>query len=65
MREVIKNVRLFEGNSHGRGYRINCDVSERKQFCKLIKQFFIAVIKKESIINNVKNGKFMAMKIVL
>ena len=40
MRELIKNVRLFEGNSHGRGYRINCDVSERKQFCKLIKQMF-------------------------
>ena len=36
MKEVKKKVKEFESSRFGRGYRINCDVSERNNFAKMI-----------------------------
>ena len=38
LKEVKMKVLVFERSSHGRGYRINCDVSERKRFVDLLLQ---------------------------
>ena len=37
-KEVKKKVKEFESSRSGRGYRINCDVSERKRFVDMILQ---------------------------
>ena len=36
LKEVKMKVLVFERSTHGRGYRINCDLSERKRFVDLI-----------------------------
>ena len=36
MKDVKLRVKVFEISTHGRGYRINCDVSERKRFVDMI-----------------------------
>ena len=38
MKDVKKMVLMFERNTHGKGYRIYCDVSERKKFVDMILQ---------------------------
>ena len=38
LKEVKMKVLVFERSSHGTGYRINCDLSERKKFVDLILQ---------------------------
>ena len=38
LKEVKMKVLVFERSTHGTGYRINCDVSERKKFVDLILQ---------------------------
>ena len=38
MKDVKLRVKVFEMSTHGTGYRINCDVSERKRFVDMILQ---------------------------
>ena len=38
MKDVKLRVRVFEMSTYGTGYRINCDVSERKRFVDMILQ---------------------------